>query len=143
MRTEKLYAIIARALDARANCLKSGNDEWFEKHGKRIRDLTRDFMPSGSGFNNGTTFDFDASTEARLVFNTSYHHMNEVGCYDGWSSHTVTVRPSLAFEFDLRIGGRDRNGIKDYIAHVFRSALQEDLIPPQDEQSGYRRVDHD
>jgi hypothetical protein len=79
--------------------------------------------PSGSGFDNGTQIDRDRSDV--LIFSTSFHHMDEAGGYDGWTEHTVRVKPSLAWGFDLTVSGRDRNGIKDYIADVFSPWLNE------------------
>jgi hypothetical protein len=52
--------------------------------------------------------------------------MNEQGSYDGWTEHTVIVTPSLAMGYRLRITGRDRNGIKEYMHDVFNAALNED-----------------
>jgi hypothetical protein len=120
----KIYQQIASRLLAMENCRKTGNTEWLEKHEQTINKLVEDHMPSGSGFDNGTHLNYKDSTPNTLVFNTSYHHMDE-GCYDGWTEHTVTVKPSLAFGFDLRISGRDRNGIKDYIHDAFHTALCE------------------
>jgi hypothetical protein len=108
------------------NCIASHNDEWREKHGERIADLL-DEMPSGSGIDCGTKIDLDASTAEKLVFDVAYHHMNDGGYYDGWTQHTVIVTPSLAFGFTLRITGRDRNGIKEYIAEMFSTVLNEDV----------------
>jgi hypothetical protein len=81
------------------------------------------YLPSGSGFDNGSKLDLSESTPERIVLSTSYHHMNEGGMYDGWSEHTVIVTPSLASGFNLRITGRDRNAIKAYIAECFHDAL--------------------
>ena len=52
----------------------------------------------------------------------------ETGMYDGWTEHTVTVRPSLQFGFRLSISGRNRNGIKDYIAEVFGEILNTEVV---------------
>jgi hypothetical protein len=79
--------------------------------------------PSGSGFDAGTQIDEDRSDT--LVFTTAFHHMNEGGYYDGWTEHTVRVKPSLAWGFDLTVSGRDRNDIKDYIADTFACWLNE------------------
>ena len=84
-------------------------------------------MPSGSGFDSGTKFDFDKSTPNKLVFQTSYHHMNQNGYYDGWTEHTITVTPSLQFGFDAVIGGRDRNGWKEYAYEVVNGCLNEEV----------------
>lgn len=75
--------------------------------------------PRGSGFDSGTKIDLDRSRADRLVFNTAFHHMNEHGYYDGWTEHTVTVRPTFGTTPEVRISGRNRNGIKDYIADTF------------------------
>lgn len=86
-----------------------------------IEAIVKEYMPSGSGFDNGTTIDLDASREDRLVFNTAFHHMNEGGFYDGWTEHTVTVKPSF-WGTSIKVGGRDRNLIKDYIGDTFHHA---------------------
>jgi hypothetical protein len=118
----KLYEIIARTLDARATCRANGNQEWFGRHTEMLERLTRDHMPSGGGFV-ATTLDLDASKPERLQFLTGWHHMNDAGYYDGFTYHTVTVTPSLAFAISLAVSGRNRNDIKDYIAEAFQFAL--------------------
>jgi hypothetical protein len=120
----KLYQQIASSLQAIENCRKSGNEEWLRKHRDTIAVLVKDRMPRGSGFDSGTAFDFNSSNPEKLVFLTLYHHMNDDGYYDGWTDHAVTVRPSLAFGFDLTISGRDRRDIKEYIAEVFDGTLR-------------------
>jgi hypothetical protein len=129
----KLYQIIAGAIAARENCRKSGNTEWFVRHEETIEKLTREHMPSGGGFDNPTTLDLDNSTADRLRFKTAFHHMDDHGYYAGWSYHPVTVTPSLANGFELVIGGRDRNQIKDYIAETFHAALSRDFEVRGDE----------
>lgn len=116
----KFYSAIASAMLARANCERSGNSEWFDRHTDRILDLVREHAPSGSGFDSGTSFSFDASRPDRLVFFTSFHHMSEHGYYDGWSEHTVIVTPDFS-GVNIRVTGRDRNDIKDYIGEVFHN----------------------
>jgi len=100
---------------------------WMDKHRARIESLVKDQMPSGSGFDSGTTLDIEASHAEKLVFLTSFHHMNEVGYYDGWTEHSITVTPSLAHEIHLRISGRNRNDIKEGIHQAFHSALTFDI----------------
>lgn len=124
----KLYQQLASLLQAIENCRASGNDEWVQRHSDNVAALVKQHMPSGSGFDIGTRLDIEASKHgARLVFVTSFHHMHDSGMYDGWTDHTVTVMPSLAFGFELRISGRDRAGIKDYIAEVYQTALTTEL----------------
>jgi len=116
---KKIYQDIASKLGAMENCRKSGNDEWLEKHGQAIMDICKNDMPSGSGFDNGTQLNWDKSTPEKLVFETSFHHMNDGGYYDGWTNHTVTVTPSLQFGFNLKVSGPNRNEIKSYIYEMF------------------------
>lgn len=118
----KLYEHIALKLHAAYNCSRANNKLWMYRHLKAIDELVRDHLPSGSGFDSGTKFD-DSSTPNRLVFNTSFHHMDDSGGYNGWTEHQVIVNTSLAFGFELRITGRNRNDIKDYIHEVFQQAL--------------------
>lgn len=124
MLTRPLYRAIAEKLQAIESCRKSGNTDWESRHGDAIEELVKAHMPSGSGFDNGTTLDMTASTPDKLVFQTAFHHMHESGMYDGWTDHSVTIKASLASGFDMRIGGRDRNDIKDYIAECFSQALE-------------------
>ena len=114
-----VYRDIADALSAVRHCIKSGNADWLHNHRERIKHLVSYYMPSGSGFDNGTRLDEDLSREDCLVFYTSFHHMDEFGSYDGWTEHTVRVYPCFARGVHLTITGRDRNGIKDYIAEYF------------------------
>lgn len=123
----KLYRELASLVRARLNCEETGNREWFQKHEERIEELVKNYMPSGSGFDCGTKIDLDKSTPEKLVFYTDFHHMNEVGYYDGWTEHRITVRPSLAFGFTLTISGNNRNEIKDYIHQAFDCALDEEV----------------
>lgn len=122
--TRIVYKQLATLVQARRNCLATNNTEWFEKHTELIRLLIRDFMPSGSGWDHGTTLDLDKSHGDKLVFGGAYHHMNDAGYYDGWTQHHVTVKPSLQFGYCIRIDGSNRNDIKDYLVDTFAQALE-------------------
>lgn len=82
-------------------------------------------LPHGSGFDNGSNVAIESSTRDRIVINTAFHHMSEHGFYSGWTDHKVIVTPCFSV-INIRVTGRDRNGIKDYIADVFRDALRAD-----------------
>lgn len=118
MKTTKVYEFIASKLSAIKNCETSGNAEWLQRHTDELESIVRNFAPSGSGIDNGTTINWD-SKEDKLVFDTAYHHMNEGGCYDGWTEHQVIVTPSLQFGACVKITGRDRNDIKDYLHDTY------------------------
>lgn len=117
----KKIQAIACALAAQKNCLQSGNLEWRDRWGNELHKLTL-ALPSGSGFDCGTTIMRPESTDRRVVLETSFHHMDDAGGYDGWTAHLVVVTPSFD-GFDLRVTGRNRNDIKEYIADVFYGAL--------------------
>ena len=126
---------IASAVEARARCARSDNKEWFERWTERLEEMAG-FLPSGSGFDCGTKIDWDASRHDKVVFHTSFHHMDEGGGYDGWTEHTVTARP--AFDgFVLTVGGRDRNGIKEYIGEMFHNDLSQRI---EVTENGYSRA---
>jgi hypothetical protein len=127
----KLFSTLASVVDARLRCEQKNNLEWFHNHTARITELCKDMMPSGSGFDCGTKLDFDNSTGDKLVFLTSFHHMNDSGMYDGWTEHSIIVTPSLIHGFNLKITGRDRNDIKEYIAETFGIALNEETPAQQ------------
>ncbi len=122
-----LYKHIASALIAIENCRKDGNNEWFARHNSRLDHIERNYLPSGSGVDSGTKIDREKSRENRIVLTTAVHHMNEHGSYNGWTDHEVIITPDLFFDFNVRITGRDRNDIKDYLGGVFSSALSEEI----------------
>jgi len=122
-----LYSELSTLLTARENCAKKPDHAWFDRHTDMIESLVKDHLPSGSGYDAGTTLDLDESHGDKLVFNTSYHHMDEWGGYDGWTEHTVTVKPALSNDFHLRISGRNRGGIKEMMYDDFRQSLMTDV----------------
>lgn len=104
--------------------------------------LCRDYLPSGSGFDAGTRLD-QAECEVehrpypgRLWFDTSFHHMDEWGAYDGWTEHSVVVVPVFG-DLCIKVTGRDRNGVKDHIAETFHQVLtaevEYDEVPQKQE----------
>jgi hypothetical protein len=121
-----IAATLASLVQARINCTRSNNTEWFGKHSDRIDEIAKNLLPSGSGIDSGTAVDLDRSTGDKLVLTTAFHHMNDGGMYDGWTEHTVIVTPTFD-GIDCRITGRDRNGIKEYLSGVFNTCLMEDV----------------
>lgn len=107
-----------------------------------IERLVKEHLPSGSGFDAGTTLDLDMSDSSvyrypgRLAFKTSFHHMDEHGGYDGWTDHFVHAMPDWQ-GITLVVTGRDRKQIKEYIHETFHQALMQEVevtdIPPKPE----------
>lgn len=133
----KLYARLAGLIVARHNCIKHVSEtkdttereraqEWKLKHEEAIIRLVKRYMPSGSGFDNGTTIDLNVSNKDRLVFDTSFHHMDENGFYDGWTEHCIRVYPAFD-NVRMTITGQDKNNIKEYIYEVFDTALNTEV----------------
>ena len=123
-----MYRELAQAIDARRRCLEANpiNQFGLDIHNATIKTCV-DHLPDGSGWNSGTKLDLDASHASKLVLYGSFHHMDENGYYDGWTEHTITVKPSLTSDFDLRISGSNRNDIKDYLYQTFDYALRQDV----------------
>lgn len=121
--TKTIAAELASLLIARANCITAGNAEWEARHTMRILDFADNHLPSGSGWDLGTDIDLQKSTAEKLVLTGSFHHMDAHGGYDGWTDHTITVRPSFVYGVKLTISGRDRNDIKEHIYSLFEIAL--------------------
>jgi len=130
--TDQLYRMIAGKIDARRTCFAKHNDLWFERHTYALEQLARDVLPSGSGIDSGTKIDLERSTGEKIVLLTSFHHMHESGMYDGWTEHTITIRPSLIHGISLAISGPNRNEIKDYLHDVFSTDLQRDVTEAYD-----------
>ena len=128
----KLYKILALTVNAYQHCIRVNDVEWRDKHQAELEFLVENFMPSGSGVDNGVKLD-EASHDEKLIFNLSYHHMDENGFYDGWTDHRAIVTPSLAFGYSLKITGTNRNEIKEYLADTLSTAL--DTIIDYDEES--------
>jgi hypothetical protein len=122
---EPLYRRIASTLAAIENCKNFGDNQlWLNRHQARLDYWVKKYMPSGSGIDNGTRLGA-ISRPDRLVFETSVHHMDDVGSYDGWTEHNVVITPSLVSKFDVRVMGVNRNQIKDYLTDVFDEALKQ------------------
>lgn len=133
----KVYRELASSIDARIRCNEKADDNsvmWCRRHTSYAEAIVKMFGPSGSGLDSGTQLDLSASTGEKLVFQTSFHHMNDVGSYDGWTEHTITVKASLIRDIDIKISGRDRNDIKDYLYDVFYWFLQETITEEQAKQ---------
>jgi hypothetical protein len=121
----KLYEQLAVLTKAIENCKKYNNIEWLERHEEKLARLIKENLPSGSGYDNGTTLEL--ITDNRMIFKTSFHHMSEHGFYTQWSEHKVMVSASFIGGIDVRVGGKDVNGIKHYIATDFYNVLTREV----------------
>jgi hypothetical protein len=62
---KQLIDEIAGLVGAYKNAVKSRNTEWVDRHRDALKELVRDRLPSGSGIDNGTAIDIEASTSQK------------------------------------------------------------------------------
>lgn len=117
---------IANLLFAISHAPERNTEVWTARNRARLDSIIKEHMPSGSGFDNGTTL-AENSTPDKLVFHTDFHHMNEGGFYTHWSQYDVTAKASFLYGIALLIGGRDSNQVKDHIYEVFKTALEQEI----------------
>ena len=120
--SKPLYVFLSESLAALRNCEAKGF-AYAETWRDRLEQAARDLLPSGSGFDSGCAIDIDGSRADRVTIETAFHHMNPHGFYDGWTQHKIHLTPAFG-GFDMRVTGRDRNGIKEYIAETVAEALE-------------------
>lgn len=93
-------------------------DTWVKRQG-----------PSGSGIDRGTVLHLDLCTPRKITMAADFHHMDEHGCYDGWTHHNVVVTPGWSAA-EVSVTGRDRNDTKDYLGDVFHTWLNSEIDHP-------------
>ncbi len=118
-------SILSLAISQMLNGKANNNPTAIEKAVERIK-AQCEHLPSGSSIDSGVKFDLDKSTPEKMVFHVPFHHMNEGGYYDGWTTYKLTVKPSFWQGFDLNITGRDKNGVKDYLYDLFSDVFTVD-----------------
>lgn len=94
----------------------------------QIEALIREHLPSGSGIDTGVHINLSThQTPNHITLTFGYHHMNEHGYYTHWTYHKAIITASLIHDFDLRITGKDKLGLKDYLYDVFAFALRQEI----------------
>lgn len=145
-KTQPLYLSLAVLRSRHYNLMQHDNPSETQREAifaieQELDRLTREYLPSGSGFDRGTFFftaDPDAQLKPVLRFTTSYHHMNEHGVYDGWTQHQIKAEPDFG-GLRVTVQGSNRNQIKDYIGDMFYAAL----IEPVPANTAIMRRDED
>jgi hypothetical protein len=125
--TTPLFQHIARSIQALKSCQESPVNEFGARIHSEALEQFESLLPSGSGIDCGTKINIEKSTSKAIWFSFSFHHMNDVGMYNGWTDHELVLTPSLQSAFDLRITGKDRNQIKDYLYEVYQFALSDEI----------------
>ena len=120
-------AALSAAIQAMNNCTLSGRHEMAEIWDDYILAECAK-LPSGSGIDNGMELIREECEKDKIVFSLDFHHLNEGGFYDGWTSHKVVIRPSFG-GIDIRITGRDRNQIKEYLYDMMHDTFDGSPAP--------------
>ena len=115
----KLISLIAQTCDWH----KVVNDEYMGECEDRIYKLEQ-LLPSGSGIDSGCKIDVEKSSSDKVIITFGYHFLNDAGYYDGWGEYKLIIKPKLSNDFDLRIVGKDRSFIKDYLYDLFDTELK-------------------
>lgn len=121
----KIYQLLAKNLN---HYKRVESDSRYQVAAEVVIDRSDRLMetaPSGSGIDCGTTIS-DKSKKNRIVLDFGFHHMNECGMYDGWTNHTAVITADLEWGYELKITGKNRNDIKDYLHDVFNTWLSSD-----------------
>lgn len=94
-----------------------------------IEDIEANYLPSGGGFDCGSSLSVGESNENKLILKTEFHAMDaESGMYTHWETFEVTVEPSLMFGFtmDIKVFNQQNEALEDYVAESFEFALNAD-----------------
>ncbi len=105
---------LAHHIQAAQQC-KEG---YKEPHQEAIEQICS-LLPHGSGIDSGMKLIIEDCKKDKLVFQCDFHHMDDNGFYDGWTEHKVIITPSLIDGFNIRITGRNKREIKDYLSDMF------------------------
>lgn len=124
---KKLIEHIASLIAARQNCLNGDNLEWAYRHGDKLREIEKNHLVSGSGFDSGCEIIEDLSTQDKIIIKTSFHHMNEDGFYTHWTKHKITITPSFIGGIDTKVSGKNDNDIKEYIHETLHYDLTREV----------------
>ena len=110
----KLYQKIARV---------ASQKNWA----KRTKELSllQKLLPNGKGIREreGLAVILLESTKKRIVIDTTYWHTNNS---DERTSHQVIITPSFEGEINIRITGKNKDNVKEYLHDIFREALMKE-----------------
>ena len=122
----KVYQKMARLVDW------NPTGEYVSSKEKQLRDLILNYLPSGSGFDGNINID-KKSTDKKIILHVEYHHMNDNGFYDGWSTFKIIITPSLAYDYSMQVKGE--TVVKKYFYDgVFKNYIIDTFIPYLDKE---------
>jgi len=84
--------------------------------------LLQELLPIGNGIETGCVI-LLKSTKKRIVIET---HPNDSYETSRWTAHQVIITPSFEREINIRITGKNKDNVKDYLHDIFREALMKE-----------------
>lgn len=128
MRPQNIAYEISTTMQARLNCLQSGNSVWLQRHEDFLDRIVQDWLPHGAGIDSGNKIDLESKHNRNpgrsFRIDSSFHLMDDNGYYVGWKNFSVVVRPTFS-GIDLDIVGRIPDYLGDYLADTFHWALSQ------------------
>ena len=121
-----LYREIASAYAHMIGAENVNNVYWHQRASDRLQRAI-DELPSGSGIDSGFELDLLKTNKDKIVISFGFHHMNQDGYYTEWSHHTMVITPDWS-GCDIRITGKNRNNIKDYLYEILGYALNDEYM---------------
>ena len=124
---QKIYS----AWQAKENCERNNFQEWLANWRDELREIEKNYLPHGSGFDNGTKI--EKVTDQKIILKSAFHIMDDSGYYREWIDFIIIVRPGFTTISVDAIGQFSRlhkksygYGIKDYIEEEFYNCLTEE-----------------
>jgi hypothetical protein len=122
----KVYQKMARLVDW------NPTGSYIISKNEQMEDLVKNYLPSGSGFDGDISID-EKSTDKKIILHVEYHHMNDNGFYDGWSTFKLIIVPSLAYDYSLVVKGE--TVVKKYFYDgVFKNYIIDTFMPYLDKE---------
>lgn len=115
-----LYQIMAHCIGAMGNRVVP--DGAWQSRWQTVLDQCVALLPRGGGFDVSPTLVEGVTKPEYLVFQGSYHLMNQHGVYVGWRDYRVIVTPSFVHGMTLRVA-QARGDLGEYVADSFHAHL--------------------
>lgn len=119
----KVYQHIAAELQ-RAQSKDATHSQWARNC---IRHLEENYLPSGSGFDNGCEVLTEYSPNGFLL-SCEFHHLSEHGYYTHWSHNEAEITAHIVHGFEINVSGEDLEmSDKEYITDTLIEHLEREI----------------
>lgn len=121
------YQCLGVAFQAYKNCIVSNDFTNLEKWETVINDIVES-LPTGSGIDGETTFDFEKSKVDKLIINSEFHFMDNNGFYDGWGTFRIIISPDwrgFNMNVSCKFPKKYKMILQDYLYDTFSYDLEQ------------------